>query len=191
MFRPGSRFQVPGGVRNTAWDRGGGMRHRGAKCACRVDPATSGGAAESTSSCMRATLRRGASMSNAYRSLRTWLSIFFYPHSYLFDGAAAAVTSSRRLPVWGGQQPPHRSFFCLEQPATRTSCTLNATRGSAQTRARLDTNPHKARHHPTRPLGCGTRPDPEPTSPTRSHSRLPACPCWLDLRRRFAQTVRP
>ena len=27
----------------------------------------------------------------------------FYPHSYLFDGAAAAVTSSRRLPVWGGQ----------------------------------------------------------------------------------------
>ena len=54
-------------------------------------------------------------MSNAYRSLRAWLSIFFYPHSYLFDGAAAAVTSSRRLPVWGGQQPPHRSFFCLEQ----------------------------------------------------------------------------
>ena len=31
------------------------------------------------------------------------VSILFYPHSYLFDGAAAAVTSSRRLPVWGGQ----------------------------------------------------------------------------------------
>ena len=97
-----ARFQVPGswGVRNTAWDRGGGMRHRGAKCACRVDPSTSGGAAESTSSCMRATLRRGPSimpsMSNAYRSLRAWSPYYFTPTVTCLMGRL------QRLPLRGG-----------------------------------------------------------------------------------------
>ena len=63
MFRPGSRFQVPGGVRNPAWGRGMGMRHRGgAKCACRVDPSTSGGAAENTSSMYACNPPEGPSM---------------------------------------------------------------------------------------------------------------------------------
>eukprot|EP00964_Phaeocystis_antarctica_P110364 scaffold74724_cov61-Phaeocystis_antarctica.AAC.1 len=46
-----STSQVPGGCGTPHGVEGGGMRHRGgAKCACRVDPSTSGGAAESTSS---------------------------------------------------------------------------------------------------------------------------------------------
>eukprot|EP00964_Phaeocystis_antarctica_P024234 scaffold13589_cov64-Phaeocystis_antarctica.AAC.2 len=60
---PRLRFQVPGGVRNPAWGRGMGMRHRGgAKCACRVDPSTSGGAAENTSSMYACNPPEGPSM---------------------------------------------------------------------------------------------------------------------------------
>ena len=110
-----ARFQVPGswGVRNTAWDRGGGMRHRGAKCACRVDPSTSGGAAESTSSMYACYPPEGPSAvdrcANDRRKtafahhLANAIPFSFYPHSYLFDEAVACLMG-RLLPAQTGNR---------------------------------------------------------------------------------------
>ena len=57
-------------------------------------------------------------------------------------------------------QDPHcRSALQIGKPVTRREGTTRLARHVARRVARLrDAPTHKARHHPTRPLGCGTRP---------------------------------
>eukprot|EP00964_Phaeocystis_antarctica_P001062 scaffold601_cov73-Phaeocystis_antarctica.AAC.4 len=114
-------------------------------------------------------------------------SYSFTPHSYLFDDPVTAVTCLMnrlpRLPVaalgipWCALQRVTRSSAPVDRP--QTCCTI-ALKHQLHDALGADT---AARHQPTRrdttpQVHWAAAPDPEPTSPTPSHSRLPACPCW-------------
>eukprot|EP00964_Phaeocystis_antarctica_P016668 scaffold9172_cov52-Phaeocystis_antarctica.AAC.4 len=80
------------------------MRHRGgAKCACRVDPSTSGGAAESTSSMYACNPPEGPSMcqrspQNRLRQVPLPLHII-YPHSCGYLSHEAVASFMRQSPL--------------------------------------------------------------------------------------------
>ena len=158
MSRPGSRFQVPGGVRNPAWRTGGGMRHRGgAKCACRVDPSTSGGAAENTSSMYACNPPEGPSMCQRAQNRSPY---YFTP--------TVAGSSSRDSYV-------HTCNELLDQfldPSCNPVARSLNTKHPVPLR-HVGSSRHQATRRDTTPQGhWAAAPDPELTSPTRSYSRL-------------------
>eukprot|EP00964_Phaeocystis_antarctica_P134529 scaffold98810_cov69-Phaeocystis_antarctica.AAC.1 len=148
---PGSRFRW--GMRNPAWDSGGGMRHRGgAKCACRMDPSTSGGAAESTSSVYACNPPERASMFNGAKPL----SIFFYPHTGCYVFHEVVTRLRNRLSQF---LCPHCNDLLAAFLDRQVLHPLHDRVGrhdtclGSDTVARFDANPQGETPHPTGPLG--------------------------------------
>ena len=96
------------------------------------------------------------------------------------DFAPALVVTSTALVVTSTALVVTSTARCCDAGFLCSLCSRSLALGDRPCTSAAQTPTHEARHHPTRPLGGGT-PDPEPISPTRSHSCLPACPCWFEV----------